>query len=115
MTPTELVLKPRSELIRIKDVNGRDIVIRHLNALDKLRLLKAAGPVLSENQAWLGVAMLAASVIELQGVPIPIPINENQIETIVGRLGDVGLDAIADSLANIDLQSNDETGVSLGN
>ncbi len=115
MTPTELILKPGSEPIRIKDANGRDIAIRLLNALDKMRLLKAAGSVLSENQAWLGVAMLAASVIELQGVPIPVPINENQIETIVGRLGDVGLDAIAESLAHIDQQSDGETGASLGN
>jgi len=74
-------------------------VARRLNALDKLRLLKAAGPTLSENQAWLGVAMLAASVVEIDGVPLPLPTTEQQIEGLVGRLGDDGLDAVAALLA----------------
>jgi hypothetical protein len=66
-----------------------------MTSLDKLRLFKAAGPVLSQNQPWLGMAMLACSVAEIDGVPIPPATNEQQIESTVARLGDFGIAAVA--------------------
>lgn len=102
MTPTASVLSSAGERITIVDENGREIVVRKLNALDKLRLLKAAGPALSENQAWLGVAMLAASVVQIDGVPVPVPATEHQIEGLVGKLGDLGLDAVSEALTHSD-------------
>ena len=101
MTPTATVLAAANERVSISDRNGRSIVARKLNALDKLRLLKAAGPQLSENQTWLGVAMLAASVVEIDGIPVPTPVTEQQIEALVGHLDDPGLDAIADALNSV--------------
>lgn len=99
MTPTARILSSANALFSAADATGRNIVARRLNALDKLRLLKAAGPILSDNQAWLGVAMLAASVTEIDGTPVPMPMTEHQIEGLVGRLGDAGLDAVAAMLA----------------
>ena len=59
-------------------------------SLDKLRLFKAAGPFLSQNQPWLGMAMLVCSVAEIDSVPVPPPTNEQQVESLVARLGDSG-------------------------
>ncbi len=110
MTPTALVLSAGRERLTVTDHANRVLVVRRLNALDKLRLLKAAGPVLSENQAWLGVAMLAASVVEIDGVPVPLPTTEQQIEGLVGRLGDDGLDAVAALLAGSENSGADMSG-----
>lgn len=85
--------------LSVIDNLGRKITVRRLNALDRLRLFKAAGPTLSQNQAWLGVAALAVSVTSVDDVPFPIPTNEHQIEAAVGRLGDHGITAVADILA----------------
>jgi protein gp37 len=109
MSPTASVLAAAQERLSAVDNIGRTLIVRRLNALDKLRLLKAAGPALSENQAWLGVAMLAASVTEIDGVPVPMPVTEQQIEVLVGRLGDPGLDGIAAALAGA--ESGTETNV----
>lgn len=79
----------------VTDAAGRKLGLRRLSALDKLRLLKAAGPGLAQNEPWLGMAMLAASVAEIDGVPVPLPGNEAQIEAAVGRLGDDGIAAVA--------------------
>jgi hypothetical protein len=68
-----------------------------MTSLDKLRLFKAAGPVLSQNQPWLGMAMLACSVAEIDNVPVPPPTNEQQIESLVARLGDPGIAAVAEA------------------
>jgi hypothetical protein len=39
------------------------------------------------------MAIVACSVIAIDGVPVPIPGTEHQIESLVQRLGDVGLRA----------------------
>jgi hypothetical protein len=74
-------------------------LLRRLTALDKLRLFKAAGAQLAQNQPWLGMALLAASVAAIDDVPVPPPINEGLIEALVSRLGDDGIAAVAEALA----------------
>lgn len=83
----------------VTDSDGRRLDLRTLNALDKLRLFKAAGPVLSRNEPWLGMALLACSVNAIDDVPMPMPADERGIEALVQRLGDAGLAAVAGALA----------------
>jgi len=85
----------------VVDVLGRHLVLRDLTALDKLRLLKAAGPELALNQPWLAVAVLAASVAAIDDVPCPRPSTEAQIEALVGRLGDAGIESVANALSQL--------------
>ena len=103
MTPSSVVLSAIQKTHEVVDDLGRKLMVRHINALDRLRLLKAAGPDLSENAAWLNMAALALSVVEVNGVPCPTPTNERQIESAVAALGDQGLQAVADTLG----QDND--------
>ena len=44
------------------------------------------------------MAGLAFSVLEIDGVPVPPPATEAQIESLIDRLGDEGLAAIADTV-----------------
>jgi hypothetical protein len=83
----------------VTDTQGRRLQLRRLTALDKLRLFKAAGPVLAQNQSWLGMAVLATSVAAIDDVPVPTPVNEAQIEALVARLGDAGIAAVGVALA----------------
>jgi hypothetical protein len=82
----------------ITDGDGRRLTLRRLTALDRLRLFKAAGPILAQNQPWLGMALIASSVSAIDDVPVPSPANEVQIEAMVARLGDPGIAAIANAL-----------------
>lgn len=81
--------------LEVTDAEGRRFVLRSLTALDKLRLFEAAGAELSRNDRWLGMAALAASVTEIDGVPVPLPASKAAIEAIVRKLGDAGLAAVA--------------------
>lgn len=98
MTPSISIVETATASQNVVDAAGRKIALRRLTALDKLRLFKAAGAELAQNDAWLGMAMLASSVTAIDDVPIPPPVNEQQIETMVGRLGEVGIAAVADAL-----------------
>jgi hypothetical protein len=98
MTPTDIIVAAAAASKIITDADGRRLTIRRMSALDKLRLFKAAGPVLAQNQPWLGMAMLACSVAAIDDIPIPSPANELQIEGLVSRLNDTGISAVADAL-----------------
>lgn len=98
MTPSETIIATATEARAVVDALGRRLSLRSPTALDKLRLLKAAGPELAMNQAWLSMAVLAISVTAIDDVPVPRPATEGQIEALVGRLGDSGIDAIAEAM-----------------
>jgi hypothetical protein len=95
MKPTQTILTESAHTFSTIDKGGRKLSLRILTALDTLRLFKAAGPVLSQNEPWLGMASLASSVHEIEGIPVPAPASEAQIEALIDRLGEDGLAAIA--------------------
>lgn len=98
-TPSARLIAAAQAMEPVTDALGRRIALRKTNALDKLRLLKAAGPALAQNQPWLTIAHYAASVTAIDDVPVPPPATEAQIEGLVARLGDEGLAAIAAAFA----------------
>ena len=88
------ILATAAQVLRTRDRLGRELAVRRLTALDRLRLFKAIGAQLAENAPYLGMAILASSVIAIDGVPVPPPATEAQLEGAVQRLGDDGMDAI---------------------
>lgn len=99
MTPSAAIIAEAQAGRTVADADGRRIALKRLTALDRLRLFKAAGPYLSQNQPWLGMAALASSVTAIDDIPIPPPVTEQQIESLVARLGDNGISAVAAALA----------------
>jgi hypothetical protein len=110
MTPSQTIIRDAAKTSMTVDGSGRRLTLRRLTALDTLRLFKAAGPVLAQNEPWLAMAGLAFAVLEIDGVPVPPPATEGQIESLIDRLGDEGLAAIADTVRDqqerADLKSN---------
>jgi hypothetical protein len=99
MTPSQSIVRDAVATLTAVDAKGRQLLLRRLTALDTLRLFKAAGPTLAENEPWLSMAGLAFAVLALDGVPVPAPMTEAQIEGLIDRLGDEGLAAIAATIS----------------
>ena len=108
-TPSARLVAAAQAAPDVTDAAGRTLSLRRLTALDKLRLYKAAGPQLAQNAPWMGVALLAASVTAIDFVPVPQPATEAQIEALVGRLGEDGLDAAAAALAPAESANIEDT------
>ncbi len=89
----------QNSLTTVTDQLGRILSVRRLGPLDRLRVFEAAGPDLSRNDRWLGVALLACSATAIDGVPYPFPNSKSTIEAMVQRLGDIGQTALARALA----------------
>lgn len=95
-TPSETMVRAAVKTGEITDARGRRISVRRLSALDRMRLYAAAGPELSNNIQWIGVAAVAASCAAIDGDPVPKPASRMQVEALVERLDDDGLEAIAE-------------------
>jgi hypothetical protein len=105
-TPSARIIAAAQAAPEVMDAQGRTLSLRRLTALDKLRLFKAAGPVLAQNQAWLGMAVLACSVAAIDAVPVPFPATEAQVEGLVSRLGDAGIAAVASALTEVSVSAD---------
>lgn len=78
----------------ITDAKGRKFTTRKINVLEQVRLLRAIGAEQSNNQPYVNIVMMAASVASIDDVPCPIPTNERQIDGAIGRIGDEGFAAL---------------------
>jgi hypothetical protein len=96
--PSARIVAQYTASVIVRDPEGRELSVRRLTALDRLRLFKAVGPDLSQNAPYLGMAMLAVAVTAIDGVPVPAPVTEAQLEALVLRLGDGGIAAVAEWL-----------------
>jgi hypothetical protein len=115
MGPTSSILAAAAVDRTALTADGTRLTLRRLNALDKLRLFKAAGPSLAQNEPWLGMALLASSVVAIDDVPVPQPATEPQIEAMVARLGDTGIAAVAAALRSDAAEQPADLAASAGN
>jgi hypothetical protein len=81
--------------VEVTDTLGRIIRIRKLNALDRMRLLEAIGSSGAEIPQYVGYSVLAASVVAINGALESPPRSKKEIEYLVQRLDDPGLNAVA--------------------
>lgn len=99
-SPSQRIVAEAGRELTLTDTQGRVLRVRRPGALDRLRLFKAVGPALASNDRYVGYAMLAMCVSSIDGVPVPAPANEMQLEALVERLGDSGMVAIGQGLAD---------------
>ena len=99
-TPSARIVASGTQTSNVTDATGRVLEVRRPGALDRLRLFKAVGPGLALNDRYIGYAMLVMCVVAIDDVPVPQPANEGQLEALVQRLGDAGMVAVGQELAD---------------
>lgn len=81
----------------VTDAKGRFFEVRKLTAMDRLDLAVILGPENSKNQMVQGYCALAFSVAKIDGEAIFPAASYNELRALVGRLGDDGLNAVAET------------------
>jgi hypothetical protein len=100
-TPTDTIVKALAKTAEVTDSTGRKISVRRLSPLDRMRLFAIAGKDLSTNTPWMGMAALAVSCVGIDGEQVAKPASKMQIEALVERLGDEGIEAIGAAYVEI--------------
>lgn len=93
MSESQRVLSAAQATETITDAAGRQIEVRRVSRRESMRFMRQWGAACNV-QMWLGQAILAACARSIDGVPQPAPATPDQVEILVERLDDVGLEAI---------------------
>ena len=106
-TPSQAIVKAASFPQTVTDAQGRALGVRKLGALDRLKMFEVVGPDNARNEAYLGYAALAFHVTSIDGEAVGRPANRMQLEALVQRLGDDGLEAVGSALQSAMAQETD--------
>ena len=98
-TPSEAVIAAANATVTVRDERGRDITVRKLKTLDRMRLLELVGADNAMNDRYLGYATLAYCVACIDGDLVPTINTKVALEAVVQRLDDDGINAVASAVA----------------
>jgi hypothetical protein len=94
--------KPKLNIVDDRTVTtrtsaGKMLTVKRLSVVEKMRLARALGEH-SGNDSYGNFAVVAASVREIDSMPIPFPMTTLQLEATVQRLDDDGMEAAIQAL-----------------
>src|ERR1700712_442980 len=97
-TPSETIVKAAGQPQTRTDAAGRIIGIKKMQALDRLKMFEVVGAENARNEPYLGYAALAFHVSSIDGEPVNRPTNKIQLEALIQRLGDDGMNAVGEAV-----------------
>jgi hypothetical protein len=93
-TPTQAIVKSANAVQTVTDERGRVLAIKKMKPLDRLKMFEVVGAENSKNEMYLGYASLAYHVASIDGEAVNRPATKMQLEALVQRLDDDGLNAV---------------------
>jgi hypothetical protein len=78
----------------VEDASGRKIGIKKLKPSERMNVMLLVGSEASQNEVYFGHAVLAAAVTSIDGDPVFPPTARSEIDVLVDRLDDEGLEAV---------------------
>ena len=100
-TPTQEVLDDANRVYPVTDARGRVIGIRKITMNIRRRVFKALSADAAQKPQYLGLAMVAACVTEIDGEPVTLPTNELQFDALIDRLDDDGVHLLGDQVLDV--------------
>jgi hypothetical protein len=95
LTESQRILAQGQESASVTDSRERVLEVKRLSRREVMRCMRQWGQA-SNVEQWLSLALLTASVRSVDGRPVPMPQNVEQVEAISELLGDEGTQAVAD-------------------
>ena len=93
-TPSEQIIQEANHIYRVTDVKGRQIGFKSMDMNRRRRTFKAISAEMQGKPQYMGMVMIAASVVEIDGEEIPLPTTELQFDALIDRLDDAGFAAV---------------------
>jgi hypothetical protein len=92
-TPAEQVIAAAIASASVRDERGRLIVLKRPGILAQFRIVEVAGES-AKNEVYMRMILPLIFVTEIDGDPILQPANKIQLEALITRLDDPGIDAV---------------------
>jgi len=97
-TPSaQAVAKANAEVVFI-DPKGRSIKLKKPGILAQYRLVELLGPETAKNVVYLGMVTPLIYVAEIDGDPVQFPVSKREIEALIQRLDEEGVEAVMEEV-----------------
>lgn len=106
--PSAQIIKAAANEVSVTDSAGRKITLRNPGPLAQFRLIEAAGDSAS-NRVYMSMVLPLAYVTTIDGAPVPAICTKAQLEALIQRLDNHGLEAVVTGMSeHFSSQSNPE-------
>lgn len=99
MTPSQAVIAEAGRVEYAVDSLGRRLGVTRISASLRRRVLKALSAANGEKGQYFVMAATAACCVSIDSVPVPFPTTELQVDALIDRLDDAGLECVAITIA----------------
>lgn len=97
-TPTEMATAKALQTFQVTDKRGRMITLKKPPLLAQFRLIDAVGGDTAGNQTYMSLATFLLHVVEIDGEQVFLPTKKSELEALIQRLDDDGMDAVSDGV-----------------
>ena len=97
-TPSQSIVKAANRVVMAKDGRGRNIGVRMIGALDRMRMFEVVGAENARNEPYMIYAAAAFHVASIDGESVMRPGTKNQLEALIQRLDEDGVAAVLGTL-----------------
>lgn len=96
-TPSQQLVKAADAAITIETPNGLTITLKKPGVLSQFRLVKMLGASAS-NTTYVNMVLPITYITAIDGRGVQYPNNEREIEALITRLDDEGVDAVMNAV-----------------
>jgi len=96
LTPSEQVVAKAADII-VTDSAGRAIKLKKPGVLAQFRLVEIMGDT-AKNQVYMGMVLPLIYVTAIDGEPVFQPTSKLQVEALIQRLDEHGIDAVMEGV-----------------
>ena len=96
-TPSQEIIDDGNRVVLVTDSLGRQLGVRRVNGSLKRRVYKVLTPESQAKDQYLGMVMLSASCVSIDGEEVRFPTTELQFDALIDRLEDEGFAAISNA------------------
>lgn len=92
-TPTQQIIAKTAKTFTIRDSDGRAIVLKKPGVIAQFRIVEVAGES-ARNEIYMRMILPLIYVVELAGEPVTQPTTKMQLEGLMQRLDEHGVNAV---------------------
>jgi hypothetical protein len=93
-SPRAQVLAKAAVEVTVTDARGRQIILKKPGVLAQYRIIEVAGGEAAKNEVWMSIVVPLIFVTSIDGDLIVQPTSRLQLDALIQRLDEDGLDAV---------------------
>jgi hypothetical protein len=97
MTPSAEAVAKAGKTVKVRDARGRVITLKKPAVLSQYRLIETLGEA-AKNDVYVAMTLPLIYVIDIDDIPVTVPANRIQLDGLISRLDEDGVNAVMEGI-----------------